>query len=348
MSLDTTIPEVRFALEAVRRASELAERVRAEQAGASFCKGDGTPVTVADYAVQALIGGLLAEAFPSDPLVAEEDATALRGPEGKGTLARVTEYVGRILPGVTPESICAWVDRGRGAPGPTARLWTLDPVDGTKGFLRGGQYAVALALMLEGEVGLGVLGCPNLRDGVRPETDGPGSLLVALRGQGAWVSPLRSSGNFARLRVSACTEPARARLLRSVEAEHTDVALTDALARLLKIQAAPILMDSQAKYAVLAAAGGDLLVRLPSPHAPGYREKIWDQAAGSLVVEEAGGRITDAAGKALDFRAGRTLSRNCGVLASNGRLHPALLEALARLRHEARGTSGLTGGGAVP
>ena len=65
-------------------------------------------------------------------------------------------------------------------------FWCLDPIDGTKGFLRGEQYAVCLALVRDGEVQLGVLGCPNLPvDAAQPA--GPrGALFVGVRGQGAY------------------------------------------------------------------------------------------------------------------------------------------------------------------
>jgi 3'(2'), 5'-bisphosphate nucleotidase len=69
-------------------------------------------------------------------------------------------------------------------------------------------------------------------------------------------------------------------------------------------------------------------LRLLSPSKLDYREKIWDQAAGSLILAEAGGRITDLHGRQLDFSAGRTLAHNRGILASNGYLHQAALEAL--------------------
>ena len=93
-------------------------------------------------------------------------------------------------------------------------------------------------------------------------------------------------------------------------------------------------MDSQAKYAVLAAGEGDVLLRLISPSRPDYREKIWDQAAGSIVVTEAGGRITDLDGRSLDFSHGRTLAKNRGILATNGRLHDAILDGLRQIgRH---------------
>ena len=87
-------------------------------------------------------------------------------------------------------------------------------------------------------------------------------------------------------------------------------------------------MDSQAKYAVLAAGQGELMLRLLSPDQPKYQEKIWDQAAGSLVLEEAGGCISDLDGKALDFTTGRALCNNRGILASNTHLHASALAAL--------------------
>jgi len=325
-------PEVQFALEAVRRASHLTQQVQAELVGASLSKSDRSPVTVADFAVQALIGGLLAGAFPNDPLVAEEASTELRSLERQPILNRVTEFVGRVLPKTTSQDVWAWIDRGGAAP--ATRFWTLDPVDGTKGFLRGDEYAVALALVVNDQVQVGVLGCPNLRDGFSRARGDQGVVVVAVRGHGSWRVPLQGSGDFTRLRVSLCSDPAKACLLRSVEPDHTDIGLTQSFIRLLGIQAAPVLMDSQAKYALLAAGGGDLLVRFPSPSFPEYRENIWDHAAGSLALEEAGGCITDTAGETLDFAAGRKLARPRGVLASNGHLHAAALEALRRARQE--------------
>jgi 3'(2'), 5'-bisphosphate nucleotidase len=100
------------------------------------------------------------------------------------------------------------------------------------------------------------------------------------------------------------------------------------LSELLAVRAEPVRMDSQAKYALLASGQGEALLRLLSPKRPDYREMIWDQAAGSLIVSEAGGRVTDLDGKPLDFAQGRTLAKNRGVLATNGKLHDALLTAI--------------------
>jgi 3'(2'), 5'-bisphosphate nucleotidase len=321
--------EIQFALNATRRAALLVRLVQAELVTPALTKDDRSPVTVADYAAQALVGRLLAETFPHDWLVAEEDSTALRTPEAHKTLERVTHFVRRNLPGATPDMVCAWIDHRRADT--AERFWTLDPIDGTKGFLRGDQYAIALALVSKGQVEISVLGCPNLTDAQNPDLNGPGSLVIAVRGQGAWTTSLASPGDFKQLSVSAQVDPTQARLLRSFESGHTNVNQIDVFAQALGIQAEPVLMDSQAKYAVLAAGKGDLLLRLLSPAQPNYREKIWDQAAGSLVLEEAGGRITDLDGRALDFATGRSLRNNRGILASNDALHDAALAVLRQL-----------------
>jgi 3'(2'), 5'-bisphosphate nucleotidase len=90
-------------------------------------------------------------------------------------------------------------------------------------------------------------------------------------------------------------------------------------------------MDSQAKYAAVARGQAEIYLRSPNPRTPDYRECIWDHAAGWLVVEEAGGTVTDVYGRALDWTHGRRLAQNIGVLATNGILHETVLQALASL-----------------
>ncbi len=118
-------------------------------------------------------------------------------------------------------------------------------------------------------------------------------------------------------------------MLRSFESDHIDVKTFNQVIRILRIEVAPTLMDSQAKHAVIAAGQAELLIRLPATQE--FRDKIWDQAAGTLIIEEAGGRVTDMRGAALDFGAGRVLAGNEGVIASNGPLHGAVLDALRRV-----------------
>jgi HAL2 family 3'(2'),5'-bisphosphate nucleotidase len=320
-------PEAAFAVEAVRQASRLVRQVQLDMVEPALSKDDRSPVTVGDFAAQALVGRLLEEAYPADAFVAEESSEALRSDDARATLDRVVGFVGKSTPDATAEAVCAWIDRGCGDPG--GRFWVLDPIDGTKGFLRGDQYAVAFALVVDGQVQLGVLGCPNLTEGARPEPGGPGTVVVAVRGEGAWMTSLDSPGESVRLRVSDQSDVSQMRVLRSVEKAHTNTGKIGELVTALGVTADPVGMDSQAKYAVLAAGAGEMLCRLLSPKQPDYREKIWDQAAGSIVVEEAGGRVTDLFGKPLDFTLGRTLANNRGIMASNGHLHDAVLQGLA-------------------
>jgi HAL2 family 3'(2'),5'-bisphosphate nucleotidase len=329
-------PEAQFAVVAVREAALLARRIQREMVSGSLTKDDRSPVTVADFAVQALIARRLAENFPTAALVGEEQADALRLEEGIAILDQITTFVRTVIPGATPEEVCGLIDRGSGDPRKT--FWTLDPIDGTKGFLRREQYAVALALVEDGSVKIGALGCPELADGhmwegAKPQPGGCGSLVIAVAGKDTAAQPLdigdeKWNPSWNCLRVSARDKPAAAHMLRSVEKSHTNVDEISQLAANLGVTAPPVGMDSQAKYAVLAAGEGDVLLRLISKSRPDYRERIWDQAAGSIVIEEAGGRITDLDGKRLDFSHGRKLEKNRGILATNGHLHDAVLDGL--------------------
>jgi 3'(2'), 5'-bisphosphate nucleotidase len=326
-TFDSYSSESAFALSAVRAAAQLGMRVQAAMITPELIKEDRSPVTVADFACQALVGRRLEMAFPDDPLVAEESSQALRGAAGEDVRQAVVQHLADTLGDTNSHAVEAWIDRGQGSP--AVRFWTLDPVDGTAGFLRHEHWVVALALIEDGRVQVAALGCPrlDLEDG---ESAGPssGSVAVAVRGEGAWGGAL-DAGELRRLRVSDCADPAQARMLASVEAGHTNLDQLRQLQAELGLSRPPVRMDSQAKYAALASGQGDLIFRLLSPSKPDYREKIWDQAAGSLIVEEAGGQVSDLRGDSLDFSAGRMLDRNLGVLVSNGRLHARALEALA-------------------
>jgi len=324
--------DVNFAVRCVKTACSLARTVEGSLVSAALQKEDRSPVTVADFCVQAYVGSEISEAFPEVPLVAEESSDQLSGHQGEAILHQVAQFLAAYKTSVEVEKILSWIDHGQGKPG--ERFWILDPVDGTKGFLRGGQYAVALAMAERGRIQIGVLGCPSLDISAREESgfgkrshETGGAIAVAVRGQGAWVSSLIDD-DFRPLRVSDCTNAGDALMLRSYESSHTNLDQMSEIARKLKLIRNPIRLDSQAKYLLLAAGKGDLMLRLLAPGAQSYREKIWDQAAGSLVVEEAGGRITDLDGHRLDFAKGRLLSSNRGVVASNGHLHEQVLAAL--------------------
>jgi 3'(2'), 5'-bisphosphate nucleotidase len=288
-------------------------------------KGDRSPVTIADFGAQALVCRLLAASFPTDAIVAEEDSGDLQ--QHPEMLAQVTRYVQRYEPEATAETACRWIDAGNGSV--SDRYWTLDPIDGTKGFLRNDQYAIALALVEQGQVKVAALACPALPLSLDEPAGESGSLFVAVWGEGAAQSRLGRS-DFRPIQVNREAGEAESRFVESVEAAHGHHDLQQAVARAAGINRPSLQMDSQAKYGAVARGDAALYLRLPSPKSPDYREKIWDHAAGALIVEEAGGRVTDMFGQPLDFGSGHKMARNRGVVVSNGALHPAVIEVLAR------------------
>ena len=313
--------ELETASRAVTAAAALCVLVRQSADPSTLHKGDKSPVTVADFGSQAVICRLLEQAFPDDPVIGEESASALLAEPGAGTRERVFHHVRHSVPGASDADILRWIDRGaheRYAD----RYWTVDPIDGTKGFLRGDQYAVALALVVDGIPVVAALACPSL-----PGLDGKtGVLMRAVRSRGVTCAPLFSAGGERSVEVSRVARGADARFCESFDSGHSSHDDSAEVANRLGIVLKPVRMDSQAKYAVVARGDADLYLRLPARK--GYVEKIWDHAAGSLVVEAAGGRVTDAEGRALDFTKGSTLASNRGVVVTNGALHDEVLEAL--------------------
>ena len=316
--------EREMAVAAVREAARLCQAVQAHIDPGIIKKEDRSPVTVADFGSQALVCRMLNDAFPDDPIIAEEDATTLRQADHAPVLDQVVGHVQALRPDARREAVLDWIDAGN-AHAYTDRFWTLDPIDGTKGFLRGEQYAIALALIVEGQVQVAALACPNLPD----RLDAPGAkggVYAAIRGQGTLRAPLDRRGETVDVRVSTLREAAQARRCESVESGHTSHDDAAAMAARLGITSPPVRLDSQAKYAVVARGEADIYVRLPTR--PGYIEKIWDHAAGSLVVTEAGGTVTDVAGLPLAFHHGSVLRNNRGVVVTNGPLHADVLAAL--------------------
>lgn len=317
----TYAKEKEVAIAAATAAAKLCEQVRADIPQA-IEKKDKSPVTVADFVAQAIICQALAAAFPDDPVVGEEDAKELRKPEMAETLTKVTHYVQALSPDATPEDVTRWIDHGNGQV--SSRYWTLDPIDGTKGFLRQDQYAVALALVENGEVKVGVLACPAMPlDGGQT-----GALYVAVRGEGATMVPL-SGGEPQRLQVVTADDVANFRFVESVEAAHGDQSKQNAIAQAVGITTESFRVDSQAKYGIVASGKAALYLRLPSPKYPDYRENIWDHAAGAIVVEEAGGRVSDMYGQPLNFAEGSKMMNNRGIVVSNGTIHDQVIAALA-------------------
>ncbi len=309
-----------------RMAAGVCQNIQAELVNPSE-KDGREPVTVADYASQAIIGNALAENFPDDGVLSEErseEFMLLLNDRQRALVQRfVTDAVGGY---VFEEQICAWLDFGKQKQ--AERTWIIDPIDGTKGFLGGRHYCVAIGLMIDGEPVLGVLASPGFYSDEETPPGDHGVLTYAQRGGGAYREPL-AGGPREPIQVSRVTDPRAAILLTSFESGHTDMAFIDDVNRALgRGPDAPRRgLDSQDKYAMVASGMGDVYLRVvPEPN---FREKLWDHAAGYVIVTEAGGRMTDIYGDPIDWTAGTRMINNRGVVVSNRFLHNAVLEAIA-------------------
>jgi len=331
--------ELSFAVSAVAAASTVCRRVQSALVTEdTVTKKDRSPVTVADFAAQAVVSLILHRAVPEVPIVGEESADALRTADGEEVAAQVARHVGAVLledeEGMDRERVLSAIEACSDPGGATGRYWVLDPIDGTKGYLRRGQYAVALALLEEGQPVLGVLGCPALEVG-EGAAEPPGCLFAAAEGLGAVLAPLGQSPVDAGasllfdargIRTTELQDASLAVLCESVESAHSSHERHAAIARELGVHRPSFRIDSQCKYGAVARGDASIYLRLPTSQS--YREKIWDHAAGWMVVTEAGGRVTDITGRDLDFSLGRTLDDNQGVVATNGHLHEDVLAAI--------------------
>ena len=171
--------ELDTAIRAVQRASFMSRSLqhslilnktdKSGDKGGSLSKQDKSPVTIADFAVQALIIDAIAKAFPKDKIIAEEDSRLLH--DDKETTDLIVKALNqasgtndshcqvwdtqRLFTTIDLGNYCGTTERGR--------IWVLDPVDGTKGFMRGEHYCIALALLVDGVPQVSILGCPNVQ-----------------------------------------------------------------------------------------------------------------------------------------------------------------------------------------
>ncbi len=314
-------------IRAVSAASHVSRQAAAEvESLADLMKDDRSPVTVADLAVQVAVTAALraADVEDADRIVGEEGVDSLD--EG-GTV--MIEQVMRLssealdaaglstcIPG-TEGDLRELLDAGGLDPEKEGRdrFWCLDPIDGTKGFLRRQQFAIALGLV-EGDTPLcGVLGCPHLPLGQAADygmADPIGSIYLGVVGDGAFAGPASadSVADLSPISVSASPPDGRVRVCLSYEKAHGDQDRTSAALEATGVSTTPIRIDSQCKYAMVASGRADLYLRLARE---GYREKSWDHAGGCAVVRAAGGIVESATGRPLRID-GRWVDASGGIV----------------------------------
>lgn len=311
--------------DAVRQAAILCQQVQQKHIvhrATISNKAGAEPVTIADYGAQALICRAIQQHFPADGIIAEEGGAQFASivqPEDQQEIADLMSAV--LGESVSVAKVIAWLDYGRNQT--AARTWLIDPIDGTKGFIALRHYAIAVGLLEDHRVIGGVMGTPGYQ-GVAG-----GALFHAWEGR-AYVEPL-TGGTSRQIHTNQRTDPATVIVAQSVEKAHSS---QDAMSRVRQaagLSSAQIkALDSQEKYALVAAGEADLYLRLPHADKP-FPHRVWDHAAGQALVEAAGGIVTDVDGTPLDYSHGAILERNRGMVVANAALHPRVLEAIAAI-----------------
>lgn len=236
------------------------------------------PVTQADRAVNELIVTRLAGSFPRDGILAEESVD-------------------------TPRRLSC------------ERVWMVDPLDGTKGFIAGsGDYAVQIGLAAGGEAVLGVV--------YAPATD---VLYWAARGHGAWVErTVPDAEGGAVVERLGVTEETSLGEMRLAESRSHRGPRMDAVVRALGVRAEVKRHSVGIKVGLLVERQADLYIHLSG------KTKQWDTCAPEAVLSEAGGRMTDLWGRPLLYNTPDVHNRN-GLVASNGAAHDRVVGRLRPL-----------------
>jgi histidinol-phosphatase len=227
-------------------------------------KPDLTPVSDADLATEESLRNLLRRARPRDAMLGEEF----------------------------------------GQSGASQRCWVIDPIDGTKNFVRGVPvWATLIGLMAEGEVTVGVVTAPAL-----------GRRWWAVRGGRAWTG--RSLMKATNIRVSQVGELADASLSYSGLTTWQDSGLLPEFLALVQRTWRSRAYGDFWSHMLVAEGAVDISAETDV--------KLWDLAALQIIVEEAGGTFTDLSGEATP--AGGS------AVCTNGLLHDEVLMALAGQR----------------
>lgn len=339
--------ELELACQTVQRATHLTKTLLTAVDKGTLDKTDSTPVTIADFAAQALIIHTIHGVYPHDSFVGEEDSHALRS--NPTLLDRTWDLLCTVPEGhrpATKDEMMRRIDLGaQGTCSPDTRAWVLDPVDGTATFMNGQQYAVCLSLVENGHQRVGVLGGPNLclDDGsgqIREDVvdrDGYGYMLFAVEGEGAYqrkmTAPRDQDGE--RLLpatklppVKQITDPADIRFIDSSCATSSNYEVHARVAETLGAPWPPHadLWAAQLRYVAIAAGGCNVLLKVPRQ--PTYRSKIWDHSGGMLLAQELGVRVTDLEGHAVDCGLGRTLAGCYGMVVAPDPVHGRVVQAV--------------------
>ncbi|KAH9624699.1 hypothetical protein KSS87_013135 [Heliosperma pusillum] len=330
-------------------------------------KNDSTPVTIADFSVQALISLAtqilsteLGKLFPLIPLVAEEDSAFLRSNNLANAVVNVVkDNTSSAYHQLQEDEVLQAIDRGGNNAvsfdDKPATYWVLDPIDGTRGFLKGGSamYVVGLALIVEGEIVLGVMGCPKWQvdfinksvSDIQGSESESGIIMAAHTGCGTWKMKLSGlidnlmaiNSVWEKCFVNECSAVHEACFCIPESQTWDSLPLSKSFRETSgpnnpgndQIILLPTCCGSLCKYLMVASGRASIFILRSRTRTT---IKAWDHAVGMICVHEAGGKVTDWNGSQIDLAADavarRVIFPSGGILVSNGTLHGQILELI--------------------
>ena len=321
---DFTI-ELRHALDAAEKSRRFLNFLKSESIHtAPFYKIDNTPVTLADYGSQIIILFQLINQFSLDSFISEENLSELYKHK-KQQVTEICKLVRYIFPEINIKDILSHESKvhpyGK-------RVWVIDPLDGTKGFIYNRQFSVAIALIENNKIKLGILACPKINklNSIKYNDEG-GYTFFAEQGKGAFFISAHNK-LIQKININNKVKNVNVLYAESFDSSHINKQIHDQVANLLHIKDHVVKVDSQIKYALVAS--GDVSFYLRFPRHRDYKEYIWDHAAGQAIVEEAGGTVTDVFGNKIAYEKSNKLSKNFGIVASHGWIHDDIVKILSK------------------
>lgn len=269
--------ELSVAIHAAREAADIINRFYSERTAETYTKGDGSPVTDADLAADALLREIIGGAFPDDAFLTEEGAQVLE------RLAH-------------------------------DRVWIIDPIDGTAQFIAGtGRFDVLIAFSIGGR--------PVVSVAIQPTT---GLMHAAVQGEGAWRITPDGTGPF---RLDTCPGPPRIVSSKWYRGHDGRTQILDISAELGTADPPILDVGFQPRAFDPTQRTYDAFIGLWHPPGESAANE-WDIAASDLIINEAGGRVTDLWGRDFIYNKRNTHISGGLLVSASVNLHQALLKAI--------------------
>jgi 3'(2'), 5'-bisphosphate nucleotidase len=299
--------ELSLAVDLVRDASRITEWFKTKKIS-SYIKNDKSPVTLADFASQIFIISKIKKNFPKDQVIAEEDASVFLNSNVLNILKKCYTALNYII-----EENLKDILTYRGPV--SRRQWTVDPIDGTKGYQKNLIYAIGIGFMVDSKPTICAIGAPNYRNRAL-------AIFSAQKNHGAKLS----YGNHAFTKVNVSNNQ-KIETFRFCHSLHYDEPWVLKFASILGITNF-VQIDSMAKLCMVAEGSADIYIKPLDM----TRSFTWDFLPGDLLIKEAGGKITDLRGNNIKYNNEKCLVNTPGLIASNGQKHEELISTLISTR----------------